>query len=108
MSGTGEDPKTDRLGKDYEEGPNPAPGGTVEPGGEVPPYEGRTDGSDQPSPDDTSAARQAATGDHSGGGTASPAVESPVTDDDEMAEGEPDSPKGVGENVNTRGEDQAR
>jgi hypothetical protein len=38
-------PKQDRIGNDFREGTNPAPGGTIDTGDAlVPPYEGRSDG----------------------------------------------------------------
>ena len=39
--------KADRLGADYKQGPNPGPGGVIDTGESlVPPYDGRTGGSD--------------------------------------------------------------
>jgi hypothetical protein len=36
-------PKTDRIGNDFREGPNPNPGGTIDTGDSlIPPYEDRT------------------------------------------------------------------
>jgi hypothetical protein len=36
-------PKTDRIGNDFREGPNPNPGGTIDTGDSlIPPYEERT------------------------------------------------------------------
>ncbi len=36
-------PKGDRLGKDYDKGPNPAPGGEIDTGNSlIPPYDGRS------------------------------------------------------------------
>jgi hypothetical protein len=38
-------PKTDRIGNDFREGPNPNPGGTIDTGDSlIPPYEDRTNG----------------------------------------------------------------
>lgn len=101
------EPKTDRIGNDYQEGPNPGPGGTIEPGGEVPPYDGRTtDGSD-PSGAAASVERQQATTKTAvAGQTASPADESPVRDA-EITDEVPDSPKGVGPSNQTGAEDVA-
>lgn len=105
MSTSDPDPKSDRLSKDYQEGPNPSPGGKIDTAeSAIPPYEGRTDGSSDPSGLGASVERQAAEDDHSGGGTASPAQESPVQEE-ELSDSEPESPKGVGESVGTRGED---
>jgi hypothetical protein len=39
------EPKTDRIGNDFHEGPNPNPGGEIDlEGSLIPPYEGRTKG----------------------------------------------------------------
>jgi len=39
------EPKTDRIGNDFHEGPNPNPGGEIDTEGSlIPPYEGRTKG----------------------------------------------------------------
>lgn len=41
-------PKDDRIGNDYHEGPNPAPGGEIDTAGSaVPPYEDRSSGSNE-------------------------------------------------------------
>ena len=38
-------PKTDRIGNDFREGPNPNPGGTIDTGDSlIPPYKDRTGG----------------------------------------------------------------
>jgi hypothetical protein len=89
-------------------GPNPDPGGKNEPGGLVPPYEGRTQG---PGESESAAAgatsvesQMAETDSGQPGATASPAVESPV-EPHEVTDEVPDSPLGVGESTNRRGED---
>lgn len=90
-------------------GPNPDPGGEEEPGGLLPPYEGRTTGSDSPSSEARaeSVERQLAeTKTGRPGETASPADEQPARED-EVTDEVPDSPKGVGQSANRRGEDMA-
>lgn len=89
------------------QGPNPDPGGEEEPGGLVPPYDGRTTGADTPSLKERaeSVERQLAeTKTGSPGATASPADEQPVGAD-EVTDEEPGSAKGVGESTTRRGED---
>ena len=45
------EPKQDRIGNDFHEGPNPNPGGTVDTGDSlVPPYEERTKGDSKETP----------------------------------------------------------
>jgi hypothetical protein len=90
-------------------GPNADPGGETVPGGLVPPYEGRTSarGESQIS-DELTDSVERIYGDVQGGGagqTASPAMESRVRPDEVNHEA-PESPLGVGESVNRRGEDQ--
>ena len=88
-------------------GPNADPGGEVEPGGLVPPYEGRTDAENSSSELAASVERQLAdTKTGRPGATASPADEQLVRED-EVTDKVPDSPKGVGESINRRGEDVA-
>jgi hypothetical protein len=49
-------PKTDRIGNDFREGPNPNPGGTIDTGSSlIPPYEDRTVGVTPPEELDTPA-----------------------------------------------------
>ena len=87
-------------------GPNPDPGGEIEPGGLVPPYEGR--GAEGESADDRSASveRQLAeTKTGPSGQTASPADERPPRPGDPVASEAPESPHGVGESSSARGED---
>lgn len=88
-------------------GPNPDPGGAEEPGGLVPPYDGRTTGTKTPAGEDRSASveRQLAeTKTGRPGATASPADEQPVGPD-ELTDQAPESPKGVGPSTTRRGED---
>jgi hypothetical protein len=88
-------------------GPNPDPGGEEQPGGLVPPYDGRTTGADTPSGQARaeSVERQLAdTKTGQVGSTESPADEQPVHAD-EVTDEEPESPKGVGESTTRRGED---
>lgn len=99
------DPKSDRLGNDFQQGPNPSPGGKIEPGGELPPYDGRTTDDSDPSGSGASVDRQLAeTKAANADQTASPAVESPVSED-ELTDKEPESPKGVGTSNQTGAED---
>jgi hypothetical protein len=88
-------------------GPNPNPGGEQQPGGPVPPYEGRTTGTETP----TGEARAerveeqlAETKTGQPGETETPAEEQPVHPD-AVTDEEPDSPAGVGKSTNRSGED---
>lgn len=89
-------------------GPNADPGGDIEPGGLVPPYEDRTQGpgdSDSTQERAASVERQlaeTASGVH--GQTASPADEQPA-DPAQVTDDAPEPALGVGESVNRRGED---
>jgi hypothetical protein len=102
-------PKADRVGADYREGPNPAPGGEIDTGDSlVPPYEGRT------TPDTANAENRASverilehTDSGRAGATASPAVESPAREE-ELSHEEPETPLGVGESVGRRGENASK
>jgi len=89
-------------------GPNPDPGGETEEGGLVPPYDDRTSGAgDGPASQERaeSVERQLAeTKTGPAGQTASPADEQPVSPD-QVTDNEPESPKGVGQSANRRGED---
>ncbi len=89
-------------------GPNADPGGDIEPGGLVPPYEGRTTGRGDSESTEASASsveRQLGGVTRGGAGqTASPADESPV-DPSEVTDRVPETPLGVGESINRRGED---
>ncbi|MBA3956319.1 MAG: hypothetical protein H0X58_06620 [Acidimicrobiia bacterium] len=87
-------------------GPNADPGGEIEPGGLVPPYEGR--GAEGKSADDRAASveRQLAeTKTGQPGQTAAPADERPPRPGDPVATEAPESPLGVGVSTTTRGED---
>jgi hypothetical protein len=105
-------PKSDRIGMDYREGPNPAPGGTVDTGDRAtPPYEGRQETRGTTSSSDaqagsisramgtTDAGRVGAT---SSGGTAHPVR------DDELTRRDPEPALGVGVSMNRRGEEAGR
>jgi hypothetical protein len=49
-------PKTDRIGNDFREGPNPNPGGSIDTGESlIPPYEDRTTGESSDREQDTPA-----------------------------------------------------
>lgn len=90
-------------------GPNPSPGGEEQAGGLVPPYEDRASDDTTSSQDDRadSVKRQLAdTKAGNIGATTSPADEQPVRAD-EVTDEVPESPKGVGESINRRGEDVA-
>lgn len=105
---TESDPQSDRIGNDYSRGPNPAPGGDVEPDADsIPPYADRSESTSDTAGDrDESVKRQMQdTKDANAGQTASPANESPVGED-ELTDAEPEPALGVGESVGTRGEDQ--
>lgn len=98
-----------QVGGRTSRGPNADPGGEVEPGGDIPPYDGRTDAGTSASSNERaeSVERQLAdTKTGRPGATSSPADEQPVRDD-EVTDEVPDSPKGVGESINRRGEDVA-
>ncbi|MBA3652703.1 MAG: hypothetical protein H0W70_00760 [Actinobacteria bacterium] len=99
-------PKQDRLGRDSEQGPNPAPGGQVEmDDAVVPPYEDRTGAGTSNEARRESVERQLE-GSRPGqpGQTTSDATPSPVAAD-EVTSDTPESPHGVGESVGRRGED---
>lgn len=88
-------------------GPNADPGGEVEPGGLVPPYDGRTTGAEAASSDERAASVERQLADTKTGQigqTVSPTDEQPVSPD-QVAEGEPESPRGVGVSTTRRGED---
>lgn len=99
-------PKSDRIGGDYKQGSNPGPGGEIDPGDVVPPYEGRTTGPE----DDVRGASESVSRslpDEVVGGadqTASPARESPARED-ELTDEDPEPALGVGESLSTRAED---
>ncbi|MDQ1385499.1 MAG: hypothetical protein QOG65_2878 [Actinomycetota bacterium] len=98
-------PKSDRIGGDYREGANPAPGGDTDTGDSlVPPYDGRTN-AETANPETRAAVERIMENTDAGriGATASPAVES-VARDDELSDEEPETPLGVGESVGRRGE----
>lgn len=87
-------------------GPNADPGGDVEPGGLVPPYDGRT-GAETSSNDERGASIERQLSDNQPGQqgqTATPADEQPVSED-QVTDEEPESPKGVGVSTTRRGED---
>ncbi len=89
-------------------GINPDPGGETEPSGLVPPYEGRTKARGESEISEelgASVERMLHDVDRGGGGqTASPAVESPVRDE-EVSHETPESPMGVGTSPNRSAED---
>lgn len=95
------------------QGPNPDPGGEIEPGGLLPPYEDRSAGSEGGSEGASldaraeSVERQMAGAKTSPSGqTSSPADEQPVSED-EVTDEVPDSPMGVGKSASRSGEDMA-
>lgn len=104
-------PETDRLGGDYRQGPNPAPGGALSPDQDrVPPYRGRSTGRGS----DTSGSGRSVTrqlkntsGAGANRGTTSPAMESPAQES-ELAGGGPQPAMGVGESPNRSGEHMTR
>jgi hypothetical protein len=99
------EPKQDRIGNDYHEGPNPNPGGEVDTGGSlVPPYKDRSGESESASQD-----------------AAAESVRRQGAGEDAPEEANPESlvgptggspgkepPKGTGESINRRGEDVAK
>ena len=90
-------------------GPNADPGGAVEPGGLIPPYEGRTEGravSESSQALTETIQRQSGEVKAGHGQTASPAQESPARPD-EVTNETPESPHGVGESTTRRAEDMA-
>ncbi len=98
--------KDDRIGMDYKQGPNPAPGGTLDVEENAPPYEGRTtDRDDNKNKTAESVERQMA-GSEAGvaGQTSAPGVESPAQEH-ELSDSEPHADKGVGESSNRSAED---
>jgi len=108
----GRDPEGTKLnvapGGRSSRGPNPDPGGEVEPGGPLPPYEGRTGTGSDPNPAsaETVERQLAETKTGQPGSTASPADEQPAQESELSDEGV-ESPKGVGVSYGTRGEDVA-
>src|SRR4051812_28150577 len=88
-------PKGDRLGNDYNKGPNPGPGGEADTeGSAVPPYEGRTGSRDEP-----------AEGTARAWGSEPPAKEPAHPGSDETPADAEMAPAGVGESTTRRGED---
>jgi len=86
-------------------GPNPDPGGEEQPGGLLPPYEGRTtDSGSADSQDRADSVRRQMAETKTGrpGATASPADEQPVSED-QLTDEVPESPKGVGSSSNRGG-----
>lgn len=108
-------PGQDRIGNDFHEGANPTPGGDIDTSGStLPPYEGRSTGSDFPEASDSSGASSDTSGESGltspdpaqtpGGATASPADEQPAAEAPENVGDDP----GVGPAHTagtTRGED---
>lgn len=89
-------PKGDRVGNDYQEGNNPAPGGEIDTGDSVvPPYDdrnrSRNERADGPA--------RMLNGEEPPKETIQPGGDKPVRPDAEMA------PDNVGESIGTRGED---
>ena len=99
MSDAATPPKGDRLGKDYDKGPNPAPGGEIDTGNSVlPPYEGRsTESTNSRDMEAIAHSRDVTTeqGAAPGGATSDRDIQSPSDL----------PPEGVGESVGRRGED---
>ena len=87
-------------------GPNPDPGGEVDPGVPVPPYEGRTGTGSEPNEESADSVERQLADTKTGniGATASPADEQPAEEGQLSDEGV-ESPKGVGVSRNRRGED---
>jgi hypothetical protein len=100
-------PRTDTVGADFKQGPNSSPGGEVDVSDrDVPPYDDRTTSrADDQSGRAEAVERQMADASAGvAGQTASPPDESPVRDD-EVADGAPESPHGVGDSPNRSAED---
>ncbi|MDQ6741076.1 MAG: hypothetical protein M3021_12155 [Actinomycetota bacterium] len=90
-------PKGDRIGNDYQRGPNPDPGGAIDTGDSaVPPYEDRSDGNNRPR-DGTARAM----------GSKAPLKEPAQPGSDTTPEDAAMAPKDVGESIGRRGEDVA-
>lgn len=89
-------PKDDRIGNDYHEGPNPKPGGTIDPGDSaLPPYDDRSSGN-----------AEVAEGTRRAMGSEAPLREpnEPAAKDDvDLADAQ--APDDVGESMGRRGED---
>ena len=98
--------KDDRVGMDYKQGPNPAPGGTVDVEADAPPYEGRTTGRGDNKNETAESVERQMAGSEAGvaGQTSAPGVESPAQEH-ELSDSEPHADKGVGESSNSRAED---
>ncbi len=100
------EPKTDRLGMDYKQGPNPAPGGELDVDENAPPYADRASGRDDNKNETGESVERQLAGSEPGvaGQTASRAEESPAQEN-ELTDEAPDSDKGVGDSPNRSGED---
>jgi hypothetical protein len=93
-------PKADRLGKDYDKGPNPNPGGDIDTGDSVlPPYEDRSTESSN-SRDMEGMAHSRDVSDEQGA-----APGRATSDRDIQSPSEDMPPGGVGESLSRRGED---
>lgn len=91
-------PKDDRIGNDYHEGTNPNPGGDIDTGDSaIPPYEGRSTGSDE-----RYKGTLRAMGDE-------PPLREPnqpqSSDREDLDQRDLQAPDGVGESLSRRGED---
>jgi hypothetical protein len=105
------EPKQDRIGNDFREGPNPDPGGVIDTGDTlVPPYEDRAGGASGPESDMTTEAESQE--------ARAESVRRQQSGEDAPQEANPESlvgptggspgempPEGVGESVARRGED---
>jgi len=101
------EPKTDRVGMDYKQGPNPAPGGELDVDENAPPYEGRTTGRQDGDDEDRagSVERQLADSEPGIAGQTASRIEESPAQENEVTDEVPDSDKGVGDSPNRSGED---
>ncbi len=88
-------PQGDRSGDDYTRGPNPNPGGDIDPGDIVPPYDDRNTGRNERS----QGPERMLSGEEAPEDTVQPESSAPYSGEAEMP------PEGVGESVSQRGED---
>ena len=94
-------PKGDRLGKDYDKGPNPNPGGEIDTGNSVlPPYEDRTVSESESSRDMEAMAHSRDVTPEQGA-----APGRATSDRDTQSPAGDLAPEGVGESAGRRGED---
>jgi hypothetical protein len=95
------EPKQDRIGNDYHEGPNPNPGGTIDTGDSlVPPYEDRAKGDSDTQEAKSESVKRQQTGVEAPKDTNPKSLLGPAGGKDGQ-----EPPEGIGESVARRGED---